>query len=45
MGRGGGLELDRAGRAAGTGLTEVLLENALEGEVDAHKGYAKHDVG
>jgi transposase-like protein len=24
-------------------LTKVVLEGALEGEMDAHLGYAKHD--
>jgi hypothetical protein len=39
---GRGPVADRAGRPAGP-LTKVVLEGALEGEMDAHLGYAKHD--
>ena len=41
-GPGGGLKLTGAGRLLGT-LTKMVVEGALEGELDDHLGYAKHD--
>lgn len=38
----GGLSLTGPGGLLGR-LTKVVLEGALEGELDAHLGYAKHD--
>src|SRR6201984_2326944 len=40
--RSGGLSLTGPGGLLGR-LTKVVLEGALEGELDAHLGYAKHD--
>jgi transposase-like protein len=40
--RAGGLQLTGPGGLLGR-LTKVVLEGALEGELDAHLGYAKHD--
>src|SRR5262252_6233899 len=40
--RAGGLSLTGPGGLLGR-LTKVVLESALEGEMDAHLGYAKHD--
>ena len=40
--RAGGLSLTGPGGLLGR-LTKVVLEGALEGEMDAHLGYAKHD--
>src|ERR1700743_2467971 len=37
-----GLQLTGPGGLLGR-LTKVVLEGALEGELDAHLGYAKHD--
>ena len=37
-----GLQLTGPGGLLGR-LTKVVLEGALEGEMDAHLGYAKHD--
>src|SRR6516164_10575952 len=37
-----GLSLTGPGGLLG-GLTKVVLEGALEGELDAHLGYARHD--
>jgi transposase-like protein len=39
-----GLQLTGPGGLLGR-LTKVVLEGALEGEMDAHLGYAKHDPG
>jgi hypothetical protein len=40
--RAGGLSLAGPGGLLGR-LTKVVLEGALEGELDAHLGYQKHD--
>src|SRR5207302_3407669 len=40
--RAGGLSLTGPGGLLGR-LTKVVLEGALEGEMDAHLGYARHD--
>ena len=40
--RAEGLSLTGPGGLLGR-LTKVVLEGALEGEMDAHLGYAKHD--
>src|ERR1700749_1351248 len=40
--RAGGLSLTGPGGLLGR-LTKVVLEGALEGEMDAHLGYEKHD--
>jgi putative transposase len=40
--RAGGLSLTGPGGLLGR-LTKVVLEGALEGEMDARLGYAKHD--
>jgi len=40
--RAEGLSLTGPGGLLGQ-LTKVVLEGALEGEMDAHLGYAKHD--
>jgi putative transposase len=40
--RAGGLSLTGPGGLLGR-LTKVVLEGAMEGEMDAHLGYAKHD--
>ena len=40
--RGGGLKLTGEGGLLGR-LTKMVIEGALEGELDDHLGYAKHD--
>ena len=40
--RSGGLKLTREGGLLGK-LTKMVVEGALEGELDDHLGYAKHD--
>jgi len=40
--RAGGLQLAGEGGLLGK-LTEMVIEGALEGELDDHLGYAKHD--
>src|SRR5437868_14794241 len=40
--RGGGLKLTGEGGLLGK-LTKMVIEGALEGELDDHLGYAKHD--
>ena len=41
-GRAGGLKLTGKGGLLGR-LTKMVIEGALEGEVDDHLGYGKHD--
>ena len=40
--RTGGLKLTGEGGLLGT-LTKMVIEGALEGELDGHLGYGKHD--
>ena len=40
--RSGGLKLTGEGGLLGR-LTKMVIEGALEGELDGHLGYAKHD--
>ena len=42
--RTGGLKLTGEGGLLGR-LTKMVIEGALEGELDDHLGYAKHDSG
>jgi hypothetical protein len=37
--RAGGLQMSGEGR-----LTKMVIEGALEGELDVHLGYTRHDV-
>jgi putative transposase len=42
--RAGGLKLTGEGGLLGK-LTKMVIEGALEGELDDHLGYARHDPG